>query len=327
MTRVARPATALRDFDPGAVTERLVAGIRQSVAELQRAGAVVAVSGGVGSAVVAALCARALEPRRVLLLRLPEERDGDRSALLGLELAARLGTATREQSIGAALEALGCYDQQDSAVQAVFPDYQRGWPLTLAASRSNGLPATLCMVLERPEGRRESRRVPAEVHRVLLAAAHTRQRVRTLISYTWADRLHAVVAGAQDLLDHDQGYFVKGGDGLADVQPLVGLHRQQVAALGRYLQLPEAILARHLRPEPLGLHLSPEVLALGLPKDDVDLLLWGERQGVAPADLAGMTRMTPAEVSTGYAEVARRRTAAAYLHAPPVLLDATGAVP
>ena len=323
MRRDGRASVALADFDPAVATERLVHGLRRAVSELGRRGAVVAVSGGIDSAVVAALCARALEPRRVLLLRLPEQVDGNRSSLLGLELAARLGTPTREEAIGPVLSALGCYSQQDEAVQAVFPDYQPGWPFKLVRSRPGRSPTYFSLVVERPDGRRESRRMPTAAYRLLLSATNEKQRVRTLISYTWADRLHAVVAGTPNLLEFDQGFFVKGGDGLSDVKPIAGMYKQQVYALGRHLQLPAAILGRQPTTETFSLPQSQEEFYFGYPLEQMDLLLWGERHGVPVDELAARGRLSREEVLAGYAEVVRRRTATAYLHAAPVLLDAT----
>ncbi|MCW2668740.1 MAG: synthetase [Frankiales bacterium] len=323
MRRDGRASVALTDFDSAVTTERLVHGLRRAVSELGRRGAVVAVSGGIDSAVVAALCARALEPRRVLLLRLPEQVDGNRSSLLGLELAARLGTPTREEAIGPVLSALGCYSQQDEAVQAVFPDHQPGWPFKLVRSRPGRSPTYFSLVIERPDGRRESRRMPTAAYRLLLSATNEKQRVRTLISYTWADRLHAVVAGTPNLLEFDQGFFVKGGDGLSDVKPIAGMYKQQVYALGRHLQLPAAILGRQPTTETFSLPQSQEEFYFGYPLEQMDLLLWGERHGVPVDELAARGRLSREEVLAGYAEVVRRRTATAYLHAAPVLLDAT----
>ncbi|MDX6266778.1 MAG: synthase [Frankiales bacterium] len=323
MRRDGRASVALADFDPAVTTERLVHGLRRAVSDLGRRGAVVAVSGGIDSAVVAALCARALEPRRVLLLRLPEQVDGNRSALLGLELAARLGTPTREEAIGPVLSALGCYSQQGEAVQAVFPDYQPGWPFKLVRSRPGRSPTYFSLVIERPDGRREARRMPTAAYRLMLSATNEKQRVRTLISYTWADRLHAVVAGTPNLLEFDQGFFVKGGDGLSDVKPIAGMYKQQVYALGRHLQLPAAILGRQPTTETFSLPQSQEEFYFGYPLEQMDLLLWGERHGVPVDELAARGRLSREEVLAGYAEVVRRRTATAYLHAAPVLLDAT----
>ena len=51
-----------------------------------------------------------------------------------------------------------------------------------------------------------------------------KQRVRKLIEYTWADPLGYAVIGTPNLLEYDQGFFVKGGDGArrrqADRAPL-----------------------------------------------------------------------------------------------------------
>ncbi|MCU1602206.1 MAG: synthetase [Frankiales bacterium] len=320
MTAIAEKRGPL-DFDAEVVTERLVAGIRRAVRDLGRRGAVVAVSGGVDSGVVAALCARALEPHRVLLLRLPEATSGNRSSLLGLELAARLGTPTREEPIGPALAALGCYAQQDEAVRAVFHDYQPGWPFKLVRSRPNGSPTVFSLVVERPGGRREARRMPAAAYRLLLSATNTKQRIRTVVSYTWADRLHAAVAGTPNLVEYDQGFFVKGGDGLSDVKPIAGMYKQQVYALARHLRLPEAIAGRAPTTETFSLHQSQEEFYFGFPMAQMDLILWGERHGIAVNELAARGRMSREDVALGYAEVVRRRTATAYLHAAPVLLD------
>ena len=86
------------------------------------AGAVVAVSGGVDSGVVAGICVRALGPDHVLCLRLPERDAASESSDIGLELATALGARTVEEPITDALEALGCYRRRDEAVRRVFPD-------------------------------------------------------------------------------------------------------------------------------------------------------------------------------------------------------------
>ena len=125
-------------FDPASTAGRLQEGIALAVQQLRRRGAVVAVSGGVDSGVVAALCVLALGPERVVCLRLPEHDLGERSADLGLELARHLGTRTHRQSISPALEALGCYAQQHEAVRQVFADYEQGWPFKLVRSAPTG---------------------------------------------------------------------------------------------------------------------------------------------------------------------------------------------
>src|SRR5687768_15304064 len=99
----------IADFNAERAIEGLTAGIRDAVSGLGRGGAVVAVSGGVDSGVVAGLCCRALGPEHVVLLRMPERDVGDASSDLGLQLARKLGARTEEEPITDALEGLGCY--------------------------------------------------------------------------------------------------------------------------------------------------------------------------------------------------------------------------
>jgi len=307
--------------DPEATVARLTTGVCAAVRELGRRGVVVGVSGGVDSGVTAALCARAVEPRNVLCLRMPERDVGDDSSALGALLAERLGCDTVEEPITAALEGLGCYRRRDEAIRAVFPDYEPRWRHKLVRSPASGGVIVFSLVVERPDGVRESRRLPAGPYRALLAATNMKQRVRKLMEYTWADQLGYAVAGTANLLEHDQGFFVKGGDGLADVKPIAGLYKQQVFALARWLGLPEGIADRAPTTETFSLPQTQEEFYFGHPYERMDLLVWGERHGVADEAIAARSGLDAGAVASGYREVARRREATAYLHAAAVVLD------
>ena len=302
------------------VADRLQNGIAEALRSLGRRGIVVGVSGGVDSGVTAALCARAVGPANVMCVRMPERDVGDDSSALGAELAAQLGCATVEEDISAALEGLGCYRRRDDAIREVFPDYTPEWRHKLVRSPTGGV-IVFSLVVERPDGTREQERMRAGPYRALLAATNMKQRVRKLVEYTWADQLGYAVAGTANLLEHDQGFFVKGGDGLADVKPIAGLYKQQVFALARHLGLPDAIASRAPTTETFSLPQTQEEFYFGHPYERMDLLVWGERNAVDPEAVAGRAGMTAEEVETGYREIARRREATAYLHAPAVVLD------
>lgn len=296
-------------------------GIVAAVRELGRRGAVVAVSGGVDSGVAAALAVRALGPRRTLLLRLPERDIGQDASDLGLELAQALGAPTEEQSITAALDALGCYRRRDAAIRSVFPDYEPSWRHKLVRSAPTGAIIVFSLVVERPDGTTEQRALPAAAYRALIAATNMKQRVRKLIEYTWADQLGYAVIGTPNLLEYDQGFFVKGGDGLADVKPIAHLYKTQVYALARALGLPDAIARRAPTTETFSLPQTQEEFYFGHPYERMDLLVWG-RDGDVPADtLAPAVGLDADAVEAAYWEIDRRRRATRYLHAPPVVLD------
>jgi len=309
---------ALR-IDLAATADRLAGGIRAALRELGRRGAVVAVSGGIDSAVVAALAVRALGPRRVVLLRLPERDIGSRASDLGLELAEALGAPSEEEPITAALEGLGFYRRRDEAIRAVFPDYEGDWPHKLVRSAPGGV-IVFSLVVRRPDGSEERRRMPADAYLALLAATNMKQRTRKLLEYTYADRLGYAVLGTPNLLEYDQGFFVKGGDGLADVKPIAGLFKTQVYALARELGVPASITERAPTTETFSLEQSQEEFYFGHPHERMDLLLLGETRGIPAEDLAPEVGLTPAEVATAYEEIARRRIATRYLHASALTL-------
>jgi NAD+ synthase len=310
-------------LDVGATIALLAADMRAAVRGLGRRGAVVAVSGGVDSGVAAALAVRALGPRHVLLLRLPERDIGGEASDLGLALAQALGAPTEEESITAALDALGCYRRRDAAIRTAFPDYEPSWRHKLVRSAPSGAIIVFSLVVERPDGSTETRVLPAAAYRALIAATNMKQRVRKLIEYTWADQLGYAVIGTPNLLEFDQGFFVKGGDGLADVKPIAHLYKTQVYALARALDLPEAIASRAPTTETFSLPQTQEEFYFGHSYERMDLLVWG-RDGAVPAEeLAPLVDLSETEVDAAYWEIDRRRVATRSLHAPPVTLDRT----
>jgi NAD+ synthase len=309
-------------LDPEITIDRLARRTAEAVRALGRRGAVVAVSGGVDSGVVAALCVRALGPARVLLLRLPERDIGSGASDLGLELAQALGAPSAEEPITVALDGLGCYRRRDEAIRSVFPDYEPGWRHKLVRSAPTGAIVTFSLVVERPDGTVERRKLTAAAYRALIAATNMKQRVRKLLEYTWADQLGYAVIGTPNLLEFDQGFFVKGGDGLADVKPIASLYKTQVYALARALELPEAIAGRAPTTETFSLPQSQEEFYFGHGWERMDLLVWARDAGVAADELAPRVGIPPDEVEAAYWEIDRRRIATRYLHAQPIVVEA-----
>ena len=308
-------------FDAAGCLDRLAAETARAIGGLGRRGAVVATSGGIDSSAVAGICVRALGAEKVHLLRLPERDVGDSSSDLALELAECLGARSIEEPITAALEGLGCYEQRDEAIRAVFPDYEPSWKHKLVRSAPSASITVFSLVVERPDGTQDQRRMPADSYLSLLAATNMKQRVRKLREYTWADRLSYAVMGTPNLLEYDQGFFVKGGDGLADVKPIAGLYKGQVYAVARELGLPEAITSRQPTTETFSLPQTQEEFYFGYSYERMDELMWGHGHDVDPADLSDRVGMSAEEVGVAYAEIERRRTATAYLHAPAVLVS------
>jgi NAD+ synthase len=309
-------------FDASACAEKLAQGTAEAVRELGRKGAVVAVSGGIDSSVTAALSVRGLGAEKVLCLRLPERDVGHRSSDLGLVLAESLEAPTIEEPISAALEALGCYARRDEAIRKVFPDYEPEWKHKLIRSEPSGGITFFSLVVERPDGTQDQRRMPSDAYRELLAATNMKQRTRKLLEYTWADRLGYAVVGTPNLLEYDQGFFVKGGDGLADVKPIAGVYKSQVYAMAMELGLPDQITSQRPTTDTFSLPQTQEEFYFGFPYEQMDVLMWGHDQGVDAAELAPRAELEPAQVEAAYSEIERRRVATEYLQAHAVIVEA-----
>ena len=306
-----------------AFIDDLAGKLAEAVRELGRRGAVVAVSGGVDSGVVAALCVRALGPERVLCLRLPERDVGDSSSDLGLELAETLGCATVEEPITEALEALGCYRRRDEAIREVFPDYEPSWRHKLVRSPPTGGMIVFSLVVERPDGTTDQRRMPPDAYRELLAATNMKQRVRKLLEYTLGrparlrgDR-HPEPARVRPGVLRQGRRRARRRE--ADRRPLQepGLRaraRRSACRRGSPSRAPTTETFS-LPQTPGGVLLRPSVRADG----PAGL---GPRRAASPAaELAPRVGLTPDEVEAAYGEIERRRVATEYLHAPAVLLD------
>ena len=310
-------------LDAAEAAATIAATIREQVrGTLRRRGVVLGLSGGVDSSVVAALCARALGPARVLALLMPE-RDSSPDALrLGREVAEGLGIEARVEDVAATLEAAGCYARQREAIRQVFPDYddEAGWrcKLTLPPLLDGERLRVFTLTVQSPDGAQRASRMPPGAYAQLVAATNFKQRVRKLMEYYHADRLRYAVAGTPNRLELDQGFFVKQGDGAADLKPIGHLYKTQVFALARHLGLPEEVCTRPPTTDTFSLPQTQEEFYFSLPWRALDLCLYGLEHGLPAEDVAPAAALSPEQVQRAYREIEGKRRGTRYLHAPPL---------
>jgi NAD+ synthase len=319
-----RFSRAVMDLDLDATAARLCGELRGAVRKLRRRGVVVAVSGGVDSACVAALASRALGPARVHALLMPERESGAESTRLGQALCDTLGVERTVEDITPILEAAGCYRHRQEAVRSVFPAFEAGmrWKMVLDRDRLMlGRLSIFSVVVELPGGETRAFRLTPESYLRIVAATNFKQRTRKMIEYFHADHLAFAVAGTPNRLEYDQGFFVKLGDGAADIEPIAMLYKSQVCALARHLGVTEEIVRRAPTTDTYSLAQSQEELYFSLDLHRLDLLLWARDHGVAPENAAPELGMTPEHVRRVYQDIDRRRRAAVYLHAPPIVFE------
>ena len=142
-----------------------------------------------------------------------------------------------------------------------------------------------------------------------------------MLEYYHADRLNYVVSGTPNRLEYDQGFFVKLGDGSADVKPIAHLYKSQVYALAEYLGVPEEIRSRPPTTDTYSLPQSQEEFYFSLPYDAMDLCLFGKNNGVPVEDIAAATGLTAEQVNRVFRDIDQKRKTTQYLHLGPELAE------
>lgn len=311
------------DFNPAAEVDRISQFIRASLSgDLRRRGAVVAISGGVDSSVCAALCVAALGAERVFGVLLPERESSAESLELGLAVSQQLGIGHRVQNITSTLEALECYATRDRAIAELIPGFGAGWKQKVAimgglAGRFNHFK----LIAEDPDGGLHEARLALGQYLSIVAATNYKQRVRKSIEYFHADRLNYAVIGTPNRLEYDQGFFVKNGDGSADIKPIAHLYKTQVYALARWLGLPPAVCDSTPTTDTYTLPQGQDEFFFALPYRQMDQALWAFDHGVPAALTAARMEIAPETVKNVYRDIEAKRRSAQYLHAAPRLLQ------
>lgn len=317
----------LLKIDAAAETARISTLIKDTVLSLlHRKGAIVAVSGGIDSSVVAALCVRALGPERVIALFLPEAESSDESLRLGSMLAQQLGIRSFTEDIHQILEAAGCYRRRDEAIRSVASEYSKGYKSKIALPHvsDDARYALFSLVIQSPTGNISRMRLPLDAYLGIVAATNFKQRTRKMIEYYYADRYHYAVVGTPNRLEYDQGFFVKGGDGAADLKPIAHLYKSQVYQLAEYLSIPREIQERTPTTDTYSLEQSQEEFYFSMSLNMFDLCLYGKDHGLTAREVAEITGLTCSRVEATFRAIEGKRKASAYLHKPPVLFGDVG---
>lgn len=311
-------------IDAAATCAQIEACIREAVlAKLRRKGAVVGLSGGVDSATCAALAVRALGSERVLALLMPEPECSGESLRLGRVVAEWLGLRAVVEDVGPILRAAGCYQRRDAAIRRLLPDYDESSRCKLVMSdvvAADQYPVYWIEV-ESSRGERRRARLPADALLAVVAATNFKQRVRKMIEYYYADRHQYAVIGTPNRLEYDQGFFVKNGDGAADLKPIAHLYKTQVYALAEYLGMPREISEQPPSTGTFSLPQSQQEFFFALPYQQMDLCLYARDRGFRPEEVASALCLTAEQVRRVYRMIDSKRRVARYLHAAPLLVE------
>ena len=308
--------------------DKISASIRDSLRrKLNRRGLVIAISGGVDSAVCAALCVEALGKKKVFGLLLPETDSSSASVTLGKKLADQLGIEYLVQDIAPTLEGIGCYKWRDEAIKSIFPDYNDTWKSKITISGGQeGKINHFMVVVQTPDGEIKEERMGLKEYLQIVAATNYKQRIRKTVEYFHADRLNYAVVGTPNRLEYDQGFFVKNGDGSADIKPIAHLYKTQVYALAKYFKLPEEICTAAPTTDTYSMPQGQDEFYFALPYDKMDLALWSLNHNIPASELAELLGVSEAQAQFVYNDILSKRKTTSYQHARPILIEPVGEV-
>src|ERR1035437_875702 len=319
--------TEALEIDPKSETERIVTILRESVHRvMRRRGAVVGISGGVDSSVVLALSVKAFGPERVAAIMRRERDPPPNPKHWAVSVARHFGVEPILEEMTPALDGFGCYRRRDEAIRRLCPEYdpRAGYKAKIALPpgllERDGLNVFVLTVIA-PTGKTSSRQMPLEEYLQIVAASNFKQRSRMAMLYYHAEVRHFAVVGTANKNEHEQGFFVKFGDGGVDIRPIAHLFKTQVYRLAEYLDVPEEIRRRPPTTDTYSAASTQEEFFFRLPFPLLDVL-WSAQERNVPIDaVAAEAGLTVEQVRRVFRDLDRKRRMTEYLRLAPVALD------
>jgi NAD+ synthase len=312
-------------LDANAETERLVAGLKDIVAfKLKKRGAIVGVSGGIDSSIVLALCAKTFGPEKVLAIMMPEKDSSPESKELATVLCEKFKVPYILEDITDAVNGFGCYRRRDEAVKRVFPEYDpKTYKMKIVLKddkEAKGKLNLFYLTIIAPDGTVKSQRLPLAEYLQIVAASNFKQRSRTNMLYYHAEAKNYAVIGTGNKNEHEQGFFVKYGDGGADVKPIAHLFKTQVYQLAEFLGVPEDIRKRTPTTDTYSAEQTQEEFFYKMPFEVMDRIWDGWEKGVSSDVIAKVLNILQAQVDVVINDVRQKIQTTEYLRQEPFSL-------
>ena len=310
------------NIDPVKEKEKITSRLKESVAKkLKKRGAIIGISGGIDSSIVLALCAKAFGPERVLGVMMPESDSNPDSLELAKNLSEKFNTKYVVEDMTSTLAGFNCYNRRDEAIKRVFPEFNSTYKakITLPTNllEKETLNVFQLMIIS-PEGEKKSERLPLKEYLQIVAASNFKQRSRMSMLYYHAEAKNYAVIGTGNKNEHEQGFFVKYGDGGADIKPIAHLFKTQVFQLAEYLEVPEEIRKRTPTTDTYSAEQTQEEFFFRVPFDILDRVWFGWEQGVPSKQIAETLELTEANVESIIHDTQRKIRTTEYLRMEPL---------
>jgi len=312
-------------IDPAFETERIVKKLKDQVAfKLHKKGAVVGVSGGIDSSVVLGLCVNAFGAERVFALMLPEKDSSPDSLDLAKSLTSKFNVQYKVEEISGALDGFGCYKRRDEAVKRIFPEYNNSYKMKISIPKDDeqkGLINFFNLSIVSLNGEEKTQRLPLNEYLQIVAASNFKQRSRMCMLYYYAELKNYSVIGTGNKNEHEQGFFVKHGDGAADVKPIAHLFKTQIYQLAKYLQIPDEIQKRTPTTDTYSAEQTQEEFFFKLPFEMLDRIWLGWEKGYPVSEIAEALSISEEQVNLVITDIKRKIQTTEYLRHNPISLE------
>jgi NAD+ synthase len=290
--------------------------------KLNRNGAVIGISGGIDSSVCCALSVKALGSEKVLSVIMPEKDSSSESEKLAIQLADKFGLSVVKEDMTISLTGFKCYERRDEAVRNLFPHYDpKTYKMKIGVRQTglyNNLPPIFSITIINQSGFQEERILPVIEYLQIVAASNFKQRSRMAMLYYYAESLHYAVIGTPNKHEQEQGFFVKYGDGGADLMPIGNLYKTQVYQLAEYLGVPNEIISRKPTTDTYSAEQTQEEFFYQLPIELMDRYWYGFENGYSPKEVAEVMGETEDRVVALYRNFERKRKTTEYLRLSPL---------
>ena len=304
--------------------ERICAFLKGQLQMMRRSGLVIGLSGGIDSALSAALSVKAIGKDKVLGLMLPDKESSPQSAEFAAKHAAQLGICPTLVDITPVLEAFGTYEKRDAVARSIFPEFGVGYKLKITLppdilDKDSFNVFTLTVV--DPQQTAKTAMLNNEQAKSIIAATCTKHRTRMMTQYYHAEKHNYLVCGTTNKSEALQGLFVKYGDGGVDIEPIAHLYKDQVYQLARHLGVIEEILQRAPCPDTYSAPVTDEEWYFRMPYRQLDLLLYAWVNQVDMQEVCQVMALSEEQVKRAFRDFNGKFKATRHLNQVPPTLD------